>query len=149
MIDPVEARFGALVSALEPAARKALATEIAKSLRASEAARIAAQKNPDGSDYEPRKHQLRRRKKNLRAGMFAKLRTGRFLKSRADADQAVVTFANEVQRIARVHQLGLRDRVDRKTGVETDYPVRKLLGITDAAATLIEGLVINHLSRLL
>ena len=71
MTDPVESRFNALIGALEPAARKALAVAIAKGLRPRNARRIAAQQNPDGSAFEPRKPQLRHRKKKLRQTMFA------------------------------------------------------------------------------
>lgn len=149
MIDPIEARFGALVSALAPAARKLLATEIARQLRQSQMKRITAQKNPDDSDFEPRKPQLRNMKKSLRAGMFAKLRTAQYLKSSATSDTAIVSFTRDVQRIARVHQLGLRDKVSRKTGREATYPARQLLGISAADETSITDLVTSHLARVL
>ena len=147
MIDPIEARFGALVSALAPAARRVLATEIAKQLRQSQMRRIAAQKNPDGSDFEPRKPQLRHKKKNLRAGMFRKLRTSRFLKADGSADSAVVSFTRDVERIARVHQFGLRDKVSRKSAVEVEYPVRQLLGISAEDEMSMTRLITNHLAH--
>ena len=147
MIDPVEARFGALVSALAPAARKILASNIAKQLLKSQAARIAAQKNPDGSNFEPRKPQLRNKKKNLRAWMFAKLRTAKYLKAKATADAAIVEFTKDVQRIARVHQLGLRDRVSRRNNLEADYPERRLLGISADEELAITTLVTEHLAN--
>lgn len=146
-IDPVEARFGALVSSLAPAARAALAKEIASRLHESQAKRIAAQKNPDGSAFEPRKPQLRHRKKNLRAGMFAKLRTAKHLKSSSSADAAIVSFTRDVERIARVHQFGLRDRVSKKTGVEVTYPARHLLGVSADDKSALEDLVTGHLAR--
>lgn len=46
--------------------------------------------------------------------MFAKLRTTKYLKTAASADSASVQFEGKVQRIARVHHYGLRDRVSRK-----------------------------------
>ena len=146
MISPIEARFGALVGALEPAARKALALEIAKGLRQSESRRIAAQQNPDGSAFEPRKPQLRHRKKKLRAGMFAKLRTTTYLKAEGSSDAAVVRFASEVERIARVHQFGLRDRVNRRRDLEVAYPRRELLGFTKSDIEFIDRLVAAHLA---
>ena len=148
-IDPIEARFSALVSALAPPARKQLATEIAKALRQSQTKRIAAQQNPDGSAFEPRKPQLRHKRKNLRAGMFRKLRTAKYLKTGGTADAAVVNFTRDVERIARVHQFGLRDRVSRKTALEIDYPARRLLGISAADDVTITHLVTEHLARAL
>lgn len=148
LIDPIEARVGALVSALAPAARTLLAKEIARKLRQSQMKRIAAQQNPDGSAFEPRKPQLRNKKKNLRAGMFAKLRSTKYLKASGTADGAIVSFARDVERIARVHQLGLRDKVNRR-GMEADYPARRLLGISDVDALTITNLVTNHLARAL
>lgn len=139
----LESRLAALIGSLAPAQRADLARRLAAQLRRSQSARIAAQQNPDGSAYEPRKPQLRQRKKNLR--MFAQLRTNRFLLAKGNADGAVVSFTREVQRIARVHQDGLRDRVNRR-GLEADYPQRRLLGFADAEKTLLDTLLTEHLA---
>ena len=149
LIDPIEARFGALVSTLAPAARASLAKEIASALRQSQMKRIAAQQNPDGGAFESRKPQLRNKKKNLRAGMFRKLRTAKYLKTSGTADAAVISFTRDVERIARVHQFGLRDRVSRKSGLEIDYPARQLLGISGVDEVTITHLVTEHLARVL
>ena len=145
-IEPLEARFGALIAALEPAARRVMAREIARQLRQSQSRRIADQLNPDGSAFAPRKPQLRHRKKSLRAGMFRRLRTTTYLKASGSADQAVVSFSREVERIARVHQFGLRDKVNRKTGLEVDYPERQLLGISAEDEALIRDLATEYLA---
>lgn len=139
----VESRLAALIGCLAPAQRADLARRLAARLRRSQSARIGAQQNPDGSAYEPRKPQLRQRKKNLR--MFAQLRTNRFLRAKGNADGAVISFARDVERIARVHQEGLRDRVNRR-GLEADYPQRRLLGLTDAEKTFIDTLITEHLA---
>ncbi|MEW6166061.1 MAG: phage virion morphogenesis protein [Pseudomonadota bacterium] len=149
MNDPLaafDARVAGLLAALEPRARTGLARDIARELRASQAARIAAQKNPDGSAYVPRKPQLRHQRGGLRRrAMFAKLRTARWLKIEPTPASAVVAFANQVQRIAQVHQRGLRDRVNRN-GQEIDYPARQLLGFTDAEIGAIGTRVLDHLA---
>lgn len=62
--------------------------------------------------------------------MFAKLRTTKYLKTAASADSASVQFEGKVQRIARVHHYGLRDRVSRK-GPDVRYAERRLLGINN------------------
>lgn len=130
---PVDAWCGALVAALDPAARRQLARTIAARLRQSAARRIGAQQNPDGSAFEPRKPQrLHEKKRGKIRAMFAKLRTNRFLRTDATADAAILRFTRDVERIAMVHQKGLRDRVNRDRGPEVDYPARELLGLSDA-----------------
>lgn len=144
---PLDAYCSALISKLEPGARRRLARDLAASLRASQAKRIAAQLNPDGSAYAPRKPILRRNKGKIRRTMFAKLRTAKYLKVEASPERAVVTFAAEVQRIARVHQYGLRDKVRRGHGPEVAYPMRELLGITANEVMAVEETVLAHLAR--
>lgn len=146
-IAALESFAGELLAAMEPAARAELAKRIARELRPSQQQRIAAQQNPDGSAYAPRKTQLRHQKGKVRRQMFGKLRTAKYLKAKGSAEAAVVAFTAEVSRIARVHQLGLRDRVNRKTGLEADYPQRELLGISEADEALIRDLAVEHLAR--
>lgn len=135
-----------LIASLEPGARKSLAADLARQLRTSQQQRIAAQLNPDGSAFEERKPQIRNKIGKVRRSMFAKLRTARYLKASSTSEAALVSFTAEVSRIARVHQLGLRDRVNRKTGLEADYPARQLLGISADDETLIRDVVTDHLA---
>lgn len=145
---PLDAYCSALLASLQPSARRQLARQIATGMRASQAKRIASQHNPDGSDFAPRKPQKFRRKKgSIRRTMFAKLRTAKYLKTEASPNAAVISFAGQVQRIAQVHQFGLRDKVNRRHNLEVDYPVRELLGITRADVSLVEELVLAHLAR--
>lgn len=142
-----DTRLGGLIASLEPESRRGLARTLAARLKAGQASRIAAQKNPDGSAYAPRKPQLRRKAGALRRrAMFSKLRTAKWLKAESSDQSAVVTFAAGVQRIAQVHQHGLRDRVNRR-GLEVTYPARALLGLTAAEIADIEDAVLAHLSR--
>ncbi|MGX6568459.1 bacteriophage P2 Tail completion protein GPS [Cupriavidus taiwanensis] len=141
----LEAWVGALLANLEAPARRALARAVATEMRRRQGARIAEQRNPDGSAYEPRKPQLRLRPGRVRRVMFARLRTTRFLKIAANPDAAVVTFVDRAQRIAAVHQFGLRDRVNR-AGLEVTYPQRVLLGFDDADVDRITDLVLAHLT---
>ena len=96
-----------------------------------------------------RKPQLRNEKKALRAGMFGKLRTAKYLKASGSADGAIVSFTRDVERIARVHQFGLRDRVSRKTVLEVEYPVRQLLGVGSEDEATLTQLIADHLARAL
>ncbi|NSX15621.1 bacteriophage P2 Tail completion protein GPS [Cupriavidus taiwanensis] len=141
----LEAWAGALLSNLEAPGQRALARAVATEMRRRQGARIAEQRNPDGSAYEPRKPQLRLRPGRVRRAMFARLRTTRFLKMETSPGAAVVTFVGRAQRIAAVHQFGLRDRVNR-AGLEVAYPQRELLGFDDADVDRITDLVLAHLT---
>lgn len=76
--------------------------------------------------------------------MFRRLRTARFLKARADAGGVTVGYTGVAARIARTHQYGLRDRVN-KSGAVATYPQRQLLGITKADRMAIARSVIDSL----
>ena len=144
---PIEAYCAALISKLSAPERQALARQIATQMRTIQAKRIAAQINPDGSAYAPRKNKLRSKTGSIRRTMFTKLRTAKYLKVEATPLSAIVTFTSEVQRIAQVHHYGLRDKVDRKRSLEVKYEARKLLGITHTEIELVQDLVITHLAR--
>lgn len=128
---PFDDQLNGLIAALSPAARRKLAGEIAKELRKSQQQRIKQQKAPDGSPYQARKRQpLRAKTGRIKRAMFAKLRTNRYMKASCRNDTAVVAFTGKVQRIARVHQLGLEDAPNKNSKTIT-YPVRQLVGVSD------------------
>lgn len=146
-LEPLDAWCSALIGRLEPAARRQLARAIAADLRRRNTVRIAAQVDPDGQAFEPRKPQLRGKAGRIRRGkMFGKLRTARYLKTEAKPNEAVVAFAASVQAIAQVHQRGLRDRVNRRHGPEYHYPARRLLGIPDTDVQAVGDIVLHHLA---
>ena len=131
-----------LLGRLQPAARSAMARQLARDLRRSQAQRIASQQSPSGAPFAPRRRRAEplrgkrgkvRRKKDA---MFAKLRTSRWLKAKGDGNVAEVGFFGRVARLARVHQEGLRDRVDRNGPVVT-YPRRELIGFSPADVQMI------------
>jgi phage virion morphogenesis protein len=148
----LDAWTGALLARLTPSARRTLARNLARELRRCQQARIAAQRNPDGSPYEPRKRQsgsqsgkLRSRKGRIkREAMFRQLRLARYMRIEADAGGLAVGFAGRVARIARVHQFGQADAV-APGGVTYRYPVRGLLGLTDEERERMCGLLVGLL----
>ncbi|CCJ78896.1 phage virion morphogenesis protein [Cronobacter muytjensii] len=145
---PFEKRLSALIAALSPAGRRRMAQDIAKTLRTRQQQRIKAQKAPDGSAYTPRRHQPARAKKGrVKREMFAKLRTSRFMKATGSSDAAVVEFTGKVQRIARVHQYGLKDKPGRN-GKAVQYPARPLLGFEKYTNESIEKVLLDHLIKL-
>lgn len=148
-LDPLDVYCAGLIQNLEPSAQRILARTIAQRLRESQSTRIGLQKNPDGSAYEPRKPQgrLRNKKGGLRRKMFAKLKQNKYLKARSTSSSAVVEFIGQVEAIARVHQDGLRDKVNRRRNLEVKYAERRLLGISKSDEDLIRDLCIEQLAR--
>lgn len=141
----VDEWLAALLANLEPAARQRMMRELAQELRRNQQQNIRLQRNPDGSGYEPRKVTARTKKGRIKRQMFSKLRTAKYLKTAASADSASVQFAGRVQRIARVHHYGLRDRINRK-GPEVRYSERHLLGINNETEIIIRDNFFNWLS---
>ncbi len=138
---------GALLAKLEPGARRQLNQQIGRELRRSQQQRIAAQRNPDGSAFAPRKpRQLRAKKGRIKRQMFAKLRQAKHLRVQSSADAIAIGFMGRVARIARVHQYGLRDRPERGQA-DVQYDRRELLGFTAADLDLIRDRLLEHLTR--
>lgn len=136
-----------LLQQLAPAARKRLALDIARTLRRCQASRIAAQQDPDGTPYTPRKPRLREKAGRVkRQKMFAKLRTARHLTVKATQDAAIVGFRGRAARIAEVHQYGGADAVVAN-GPRARYPRRVLLGFTRQDQESIRDRIVDVLSR--
>lgn len=146
-IDRLNAPFQGLLDNLSPSGRKTLARDIARQLRASNTKRIAAQQNPDGTPFNPRKTQARRRRGKLRRAMFSKIRTARFLKIEATPSTAALVISGRAARIAEVHQFGLRDRVNAKRGLIVQYARRELLGFSDQDKRIVAETTLNHLAK--
>lgn len=150
-IEELEALLDGLLSKLDDGQRRAIARKIAKDIRRSQSDRIGAQQSPDGAAYAPRKSREPARgrrgaiKRQAKRGpMFRKLRGSAWLQGRGSADEASIGFAGATaSRIARVSQLGLRDRVSRD-GPMADYPQRVLLGLTEAERAQVLALVLEH-----
>lgn len=138
--------LAALLANLEPAARNRMMRQLAQELRRSQQQNIRLQRNPDGTAFEPRRVTARSKKGRIKGQMFAKLRTTKYLKTAATADSASVQFDGKVQRIARVHHYGLRDRV-RRNGPEARYPARRLLGVNDEVETITRDTLLRWLSE--
>lgn len=146
-LTPFDDKLTGLIGALSPVSRRKLAVEIAKQLRAAQQQRIRQQKAPDGSPYETRKRQpLRAKKGRIKRAMFQKLRTSRYMKASGRNDAAVVEFTGKVERIARVHQLGLKDRPNPNVQ-DVQYPERQLLGFSQQDKWLLGRIIIDHFAK--
>ncbi len=149
-LQALEAWAGALLAKLQPEQRRLVNRKVAQDLRRSQSQRIAAQQQPDGSNFVPRKARKELRKKvghikRKRQKMFTKLRTSQWLKIETGEHHLAVGFFGRVARIARVHQEGLTDRVENN-GPEYKYPSRVLLGFTPADRELIRDSLLRHLT---
>lgn len=142
---PFDDKLAGLLASLSPAGRRKLAGEIAKELRKSQQQRIKQQKAPDGSPYQARKRQpLRAKTGRIKRAMFQKLSTSRYMKATGHENSAVVEFTGKVQRIARVHQYGLKDRPNPHAQ-DVQYAERQLLGLYGDDKKTIEIALIKYL----
>ena len=137
----------ALLASMTPAARRQLMGELARNLRASQSKRIRANIQPDGSPMTPRKplKKLAKQRGATRRKMFQHLVSPRWLKATSTEHQAVVEFVGSANRLATIHQYGLKDRIK---GREISYPARELLGITTPEAKQLEELLLVHVTKL-
>ncbi|MDV2453474.1 phage virion morphogenesis protein [Xanthomonas hortorum] len=135
-----------LLARLQPGERRTLARKIGTELRRSQSQRIGKQQAPDGTQYAPRKQQLRQKSGRVkRAKMFAKLRQAKFLKVSASPNAVSVGFVGRVSRLASVHQEGLAEKI-RPDGPRVSYEKRTLLGLAKADYARIREMLINRLA---
>lgn len=139
-----------LAARLSPAQRRGLALRIGRILRQSNAERVAANIQPDGSAMEPRKPRMRRDGQRVRkkGRMFRKIALARNMKIDAQAEGVAVSFVGDVRSTAEIHHFGLRDRVARFRGApEVQYPARRLMGFGEDDPDAIMQAVLDHLER--
>lgn len=123
-----------LALSLAPAESKQLMQSLAQELRVRTRQRIAAQRDPSGQKFIPRKREQLGRIR--RDAMFSKLQHQ--LKTQYSSEYAAVGLAGRNAMIARVHQYGLSDRPSRNTQ-PVRYAQRELLGFgTDDQAWAIQ-----------
>lgn len=150
-LESIEGWAESLLDGVNGPERMKLARRIGIELRARQRARIAAQTNPDGTPFEPRRKPpsgvegRSKRGRIRRQAMFKKLRTPALMRVRAKKDVVSVGYGGQDAHIARVHQEGLFSEIFRG-GPRVRYPVRELLGFSDAdlewlQKTLIEALL--------
>lgn len=131
---------------LGPAARAGLARHLAQGLRQRQAARIGAQKNPDGSAFDARKPRRPHPGRTRLRGMFAKLRRASHLRATSSTDGLSVGFGGGDAVVARIHQLGLTGVVVRG-GPSVKYAERQLLGLSPDDEAFIRSAVQGWVQR--
>lgn len=142
-LTPFIQRIDTLLQNLSAAERRKLASDLARQIRARQAARIKENLAPDGSPYQPRKPQLRNRSGSIRRRMFQKLIRTRWLKATGSAEEASIRFTGFADQVAREHHYGLKTRIGSQ---QVQMPERPLLGLSAAELQLIEDMTIKHLA---
>ena len=143
----LEALAGSLLRNLSAPQRRGLLRRMARALQQGQSRRIAAQLNPDGTPFQPRKQSAIRQQRGAvrRKAMFTALRRAKFLRSDADDTGFWVGFTGRASRIASVHQYGLRDRPSLRTK-PVAYPVRQIVGDTPAERGMLLDMLFDHIS---
>lgn len=129
--------LGAMLIKLSDVERRKLEMSIGRKLRSSQKKRITRQQNPDGSKYVPRKNKLRDKKNKIKNKMFNAIKNAKWMKVQRTTEGVAIGFAGRVAFIARVHQFGLLDKVDRN-GPTVKYHSREILGFTTEEIEMIE-----------
>lgn len=136
--------FDGLIESLSPQERKKLNHDLSRKIRTSQAKRVKANLNPDGSAFKARKPQ--NRKGSIKRKMFQRLIRAKWFKAKGTTNQAGVSFEGQLSRMVREHQYGLRGRINKN--IEIQYPQRELLGFSEDDMELIENVLIDHLQAL-
>jgi phage virion morphogenesis protein len=146
-LQPLKNKLDALIANLSPQAQKQLARNIGKQIAQSQRQRITRQQNIDGSAYAPRKIQAKSKKGGIkRRAMFAKMKTAKHLKTKTTVQGVEIGFTGNTARIARVHQFGLVDKVDKAGKIKAKFAQRQLLGFSKQDIETVENFVLAGLS---
>ncbi|TVT83422.1 phage virion morphogenesis protein [Acinetobacter colistiniresistens] len=145
-LEALTEHLGSMLNQLSDQERRKLEMQIGRKLRASQKSRITKQQNPDGSAYVPRKFRLQNKKNKIKNKMFNLIKNAKYMRFERTAQGIAIGFAGRVAFIARVHQYGLRDKVE-KDGPTVQYASRELLGFTAEEMDMIETEVIKYLSQ--
>lgn len=119
----VDAELNAMLRRMGAVSLRKVLRQIARYLRQSNAKRIRAQVNADGSAYAPRKPRPNR--KGKRRGKRMLLRYAQRIRDRVDSNEAVVGIFGRMDRFGAVHDQGRSERGIR-------YPARNLISLPDA-----------------
>jgi phage virion morphogenesis protein len=131
--EPIEQLCRDLLLRTAAPERARLMRSIGREIRKSQSDRIAAQRDPEGAAFAPRrpKPDRDRKKGKLRQQkMFRKLRMAKSLKAGGNAGEAWVGFGGRASQIASIHQAGLSD-APAPGQPKVRYARRVLLGLTE------------------
>lgn len=138
--DHLEGWLEKAASHLSPERRTQLARKIGQQLRASNATRVAANVEPDGTpmaarkpkaDGKPRRLKEKAKRLKSKGRMFPRIELARNMRARAEGDHVELSFNPRVARTAEIHHFGEEAPVDPRiaNSIRVRYPARPLLGV--------------------
>lgn len=141
----LETWIGDLYARLDSKNMSRVNRTVGTALRRSQSQRIAAQQNPDGSQYTPRSNRRFRSKKGgiRRRKMFSRLRLAKYFVNASTSNEITVGFRGRNAMIAAVHQYG---ESTESFGRMVSMPQRVLLGLTDQEINDIRDIYLSLLS---
>ena len=166
----VDETFEAIRDSLNQQAINNIARKLAQDLRRAQQARIRSQKAPDGTEWTPRRRRVTRIQERIRfiwnneartlknwhhdTGKYGRTITGwdedknnirTFYRDDIDRFLEIRTRRINQDSTKRVPMFVERDQV--APGIFTDYPVRELLGISQADERLIYNTVLGRIAE--
>lgn len=138
-----------IMARMSPGQRMMLSRRIGQALRKINAARVTANRDPDGEAMTPRKARADRpakkqgrvkvRDRGKRGAMFKRIELARNMVVIPGQDQVALTFKPRVAETAAVHHFGEVAPVNPRyaNSIRTRYPERRLLGFGPADSDLI------------
>ena len=117
---------------LNSASKRKLNRQLSTKLRTVLKRRIAAQKDPDGRKFAPRK---RSQRGSIRSGAMFK-RLPKMIKTAYSSSHAEIGFAGRTAEVMKVHQYGLSIKPNENSK-PTRYAVRETIGWSDDDKKLI------------
>lgn len=132
------------IARLQPAEQRKLLRKIGQDLRRVNRQRMAAQTDPDGTAWEPRKEYGRPRRGRPKQ-MMRKLRQAKRLRVEVGDSLIRIGWRGHDSYLASVHHFGLTQRL--QFGL-AHYPERPLLGITEGDAMTLQESLLRHLQEI-
>ena len=148
--EPIEQLCRDLLLRTAAPERARLMRAIGRDIRKSQSDRIAAQRDPEGAAFAPRRPKPDRGGKAGRlrqAKMFRKLRMAKSLKGGGNANEAWVGFSGRASQIANIHQTGLPD-APAPNQPKVRYARRVLLGLNEVEKQRVLNLMLRILAPL-
>lgn len=138
---------------LSPQRRAQLARKIGQQLRLSNAARVAANLEPDGTpmvarkpkaDGKPRRLKPKEKRLKSKGRMFPRIELARNMQARASEDHVELSFNPRIAKTAEIHHFGEEAPVEPRypNSIRVRYPARPLLGVGtgDEQAIVVAGM---------
>lgn len=151
MSAPLEHNMGDLeswvaltIARLQPAEQRKLLRKVGQDLRRVNRQRMAAQTDPDGTAWEPRKEYGRTRRGRPKQ-MMRKLRQAKRLRVEVSDSLIRIGWRGHDSYLASVHHFGLTQRL--QFGL-AHYPERPLLGITEGDEQMIRTSLLQHVQEI-